>query len=377
MLNQAKLRKQASALSLEDVNVLRDPSEWSAFVVAVSKLLSVRRRVSTQVLIATCAVLSATWLRFTVDNLLPAGFPFVTFFPAVLLTALFASIRAAVVVALLSGGIALGFFIPPFGSFGLSIPTIIAMAFYVAITSTEIFFIALSGMALERIKAERDRSQLIADSRDLMFSELQHRISNNLANVAALLKLQANASDSPQTRKALKASMARVQTVARIQRNLYLPNQQEVEVRAFLKQLATDTQEAMSLEKNIAFCIESDKFRIHRDQAIPFGLIASELIMNAMEHSQIVNDRLKIEIRCTRITDGGEGISKILLSVADNGQGVPETFTISSSDSLGMRIATSFSEGLSGHLILGNKPDGSGAIATLEFPETSADHKVF
>jgi len=373
MTSQVKLNKRAAAPSLYDADTSRDPIEWSAFVVALSGLLSEQRSVRTEILIATCAVVLSTWLRFAVDALLPAGFPFVTFFPAILLTALFASIRAAVVVAILTGGIAWGLFIPPFGSFGISLPTAIAMVFFFAITSTEIFFIALSGMALKRIKAERDRSHFLAESRDLMFSELQHRVSNNLANVAALLKLQANATDSAQTRKALTASVARVKTVARIQRNLYLPNEQEVEVIAFLNQLAKDTREAMSLGKDVSVAVTSDRFRIHRDQAVPFGLVVSELIMNAMEHSLKADDSLKIGILCTRSTDHSTGQSKILLSVTDNGQGVSEEFDNTPSDSLGMRIARGFAEGLGGQLALGNKPDGVGAIATLEFPEPLAD----
>ncbi|MFU8865843.1 MAG: sensor histidine kinase [Rhodobacterales bacterium] len=373
MTSHAKLNKRASAPNLYDADTSRDPVELSSFIIALSGLLSEQRSVRTEILIATCAVVLSTWLRFAVDELLPVGFPFLTFFPAVLLTALFASIRAAVVVALLTGGIAWGLFIPPIGAFGISLPTVIAMVFFFVITSTEIFFIALSGMALKRIKAERDRSKFLAKSRDLMFSELQHRVSNNLANVAALLKLQANATDSAQTRKTLTASVARVQTVARIQRNLYLPNEQEVEVMAFLEQLAQDTQEAMSLGQDVSVTVTSDRFRIHRDQAVPFGLVVSELIMNAMEHSQTVDDSLKIRILCTRSTDQSTGQSKILLSVIDNGQGVSEEFDKTPSDSLWMRIARGFAEGLGGQLTLGNKPDGVGAIATLEFPEPSAD----
>lgn len=373
MPGQAKLNKRSAAASHFDTDTARDPIEWSAFIVALSGLLSEERNFRTQVLIAGCAVILSTWLRFAVDDLLPAGFPFVTFFPAILLTALFASIRAAVFVALVTGGIAWAVFIPPFGAFGISLPTVIAMVFYFAITSTEIFFIALSGMALKRIKAERDRSQFLAESRDLMFSELQHRVSNNLSNVAALLKLQAHATDSVSTRKALTASVARVQTVARIQRNLYLPNEQKVEVQAFLRQLADDTQEAMSLDKDVTVTVTSDRFRIHRDQAVPFGLIASELIMNAMEHSQTVHDRLRIAIDCTRSTEDAKGAPLILLSVADNGQGVSDPFASASSDSLGTRIARGFAESLGGELTLGNKPDGSGAIATLAFPEPASE----
>lgn len=351
----------------------RDTATPSALIDTMSRLLLEERQIPAQVAIAATAIAAATWLRFIVDDALPEGFPFVTFFPAVLVTALFASVPAAIIVALITGAIAWVFFIPPFGTAGLSGPVAIAMAFYFAITTTEIFFISLSGQALKRIKAERDRSRWLAESRDLMFSELQHRVSNNLANVAALLRLQANATDSAEARTALTASMSRVQTVARVQRNLYLADEQQVEVNAFLTQLAADTRDTMVGEQDVTVSVQSDRFNIHRDHAVPFGLIASEMMMNAIEHSNPADGQLKIEVRGTRHQAQPHAPAMVELSVSDNGMGVSGTDTETTSTSLGMSISTGFAQSLGGQLTLENKPDMNGAVATLSFPEQATD----
>lgn len=94
----------------------RDTATPSALIDTMSRLLLEERQIPAQIAIAATAIAAATWLRFIVDDALPEGFPFVTFFPAVLVTALFASVPAAIIVALITGAIAWVFFIPPFGT---------------------------------------------------------------------------------------------------------------------------------------------------------------------------------------------------------------------------------------------------------------------
>lgn len=344
------------------------PHVVNSLIDTMSALLLEKRQIRAQVVIAATAIAVTTWLRFVVDDFLPEGFPFVTFFPAVMVTALFASVRAAVVVALVTGIISLVFFIPPFGGVTISGPVIIAMLFYIAITGTEIFFITLSSFALQRIKSERDKSRWLAESRDLMFSELQHRVSNNLANVAALLRLQASATQSPEARAALTSSMARVKTVARVQRNLYQADEQQVEVRDFLTQLAADTQETMVSDTPVAIKVNADRFKIQRDHAVPFGLITSEMIMNAIEHASLAHGNLLIEVCCTRTPATDEKPAMVNLSVADNGCGISDTDMDLTTTSLGMSISNGFAQSLGGEISLQNRNDGKGAVASLSFP---------
>lgn len=363
MLDDSASKNMPSAPSEKSV-----PRLVNSVIDTMSTLLLEERNLRAQAIIAVTAIAVTTWLRFVVDDFLPEGFPFVTFFPAVLVTALFASIRAAVVVALVTGIISLVFFIPPFGGVALTGPVVIAMLFYIAITGTEIFFITLSGFALQRIKSERDKSRWLAESRDLMFSELQHRVSNNLANVAALLRLQANATQSPEARAALTSSMARVKTVARVQRNLYHADEQQVEVRDFLTQLAADTQETMISDHPVAIKVNADRFKIQRDHAVPFGLITSEMIMNAIEHASLAHGNLLIEVCCTKTPAVDNASSMVRLSVADNGCGLTDTDMDLTTTSLGMSISNGFAQSLGGEISLKNRDDGKGAVASLSFP---------
>ncbi|RZK86121.1 MAG: DUF4118 domain-containing protein [Methylobacterium sp.] len=55
----------------------------------------------------------ALGLRFALDDILPPGFPYLTFFPAVILTTFFFGLRPGITCATLSGFAAWYFFIPP------------------------------------------------------------------------------------------------------------------------------------------------------------------------------------------------------------------------------------------------------------------------
>ena len=69
--------------------------------------------------LAVVAFFAAFLLRYALDKALPPGLPFVTFFPAVLLTAFVAGLGPGLLVALASGISAWFFFLPVERSFVL------------------------------------------------------------------------------------------------------------------------------------------------------------------------------------------------------------------------------------------------------------------
>jgi len=78
---------------------------------------------------ALLAFAAALVARFALDRSLPAGFPYLTFFPAVIITSFVAGTRAGLLCALLSGLAAWFWFIPPFGSFTVDRLSAVALGF--------------------------------------------------------------------------------------------------------------------------------------------------------------------------------------------------------------------------------------------------------
>ena len=118
-------------------------------------------------LFAIAITLVAFAVRMLADPVLPPGFPYLTFFPAVLLSALMAGTRPGMVSALLSFLLAWYYFIPPF-RFGWERGTGVAMSAFAVVISVSVLVIDRLGKALDRsqaLAAERDAAaNLLADS---------------------------------------------------------------------------------------------------------------------------------------------------------------------------------------------------------------------
>lgn len=322
-----------------------------------------RRPPLAQAAIGVFALALATGIRFALDPVLPPGLPFLTFFPAVLVTAVFASAQAGALVALGGGLLAWTFFLGPEGTIWARSHGILALGFYAAVTATELFFISAARTALAETETARATANALARSRDLMFSELQHRVSNNLATIGAVLRVQSHALANPEAKQALTSAMQRLNTVARIQRSLHSPDRQSIGLRDLLDQLARDTVESFAATEAVELTVDCAPLCLPQDQAVPFGLVASELMMNALEHGRPANGPARLAISCT-VEDG----PVITLRLRDNGGGLPEGFEIGPASGLGMTIAAQFARQLQGSLTLAAREDGPGTIATLRFP---------
>jgi K+-sensing histidine kinase KdpD len=134
---------------------------------------------------AIIAFIVAFAVRYGLEDLLPPGLPFLTFFPAVILTSFFAGVGPAVLVTALSVLAAWYFFLPQLQSFNIESDSVIALVLYVFINALIILLVHTLNVAIERLREERGKARALADQSEAMFAELQHRISNNLQIVVA------------------------------------------------------------------------------------------------------------------------------------------------------------------------------------------------
>ena len=312
-------------------------------------------------------------LRYWLDDTLPPGFPFVTFYPAILLTSVFAGIRAATLVAAASLLVSWFFFMPPFNTFIPSFSTSVALGFLVVICGTLIGAVAVIKRTMSHLQEEQQRSARLAHARELMFQELQHRISNNLATVAALLRLQAAGISDKKAKQALAAAQVRIGTISRLQRRMHSPNVQHLDLSVFLRDIADDCLEAAGVEKDHKISFALDEVFLTQDQAIMVGLVVSELLMNAVEHGAPKDDDLRIALKmAARHSPTNPDGAQVSICVQDNGPGVSDGFRLEQSKSLGLEIARQFATQLGGTLSIKSGTDG-GAVSTLEFIVSAPD----
>jgi PAS domain S-box-containing protein len=171
------------------------------------------------------------------------------------------------------------------------------------------------------VTERRRRENALQDAlkaRDVLMYEADHRIKNSLQLVVSLLTLQASRARDPDAKAALRETIARVNAVAHahlaLQRS---PDLKSIEIDGMLRDLCGRVG---PLNPAIAIRCEADSgLSLDAELAIPLGLIASELLTNALRHAYPPGDHgevvLTLAVRAAALE----------MTVADRGRGLPDT----------------------------------------------------
>ena len=188
-------------------------------------------------------------------------------------------------------------------------------------------------------------SQALHD-KEILLKEIHHRVKNNLQVVSSLLSLQQRQSKDSTTQQALQEGRDRVKAMSLIHQNLYQDNNLVgVPVKPYIDTLAKNLIYNYKVEdKNISLQTDIDDLKLDVDTIIPFGLIINELISNALKYAFVNKDEGEITITL-KLKD-----EVLILTVADNGKGLPDDFSIEKVSSLGYRLIKSFSQKLKAEL---------------------------
>ncbi|WP_421736710.1 sensor histidine kinase [Caulobacter sp.] len=279
-------------------------------------------------------------VRLLLGDWFPPGFPYLTFFPVIIVTTYFVGARPAVLCATLSGLAAWYFFIGPEQHFAFGPTTFVALGFFAFVVAVDIFFIDGMQRAVRQLSRERERYARLAESQDLLYRELHHRVSNNIQVVGALLRLQAAGVKDGDARHALQEAGGRIEVIAKIQRELHNRVGDPVPFRIFAQSLLNDANVAAGTQASVS--IEGGELPLHSDQATPVTLVLLECFNNALEHAFAGGRDGAVAVRLDQ--DGADHV----LTVRDNGAGPPEGFDPAKSTSLGLRIVRAMAGQLGG-----------------------------
>jgi two-component sensor histidine kinase len=290
--------------------------------------------------LAVGLALAAVLLRLGLGAVFPPGFPYVTFLPAIVVATYFGGARPGWLCAALCGLAAWYFFIPPVNTFNFDLPVLVATGFYAFVAGVEVFFIAGMRRALDQLEGERERYRALADSRDLLYRELHHRVSNNLQVAGALLRLQGTGVADPDARHALVQAGDRIEVIAKIQRELHNRIGEPVPFRVFAETILSGA--ATAAGARVTLTLEGGEQPLHSDQATPVTLVMLESFNNALEHG--FGEAGSGQVLVSLEQSGGVH----LLTVRDDGAGPPDGFDLAASKSLGLRIVRAMAQQLGG-----------------------------
>lgn len=298
--------------------------------------------------LATAIVVLAFLLRLVAGGAM-SGYPFLLFFPAIVIVSIMFDRGTGIYAVVLSTVLAWYFFVPVVHSFQLeSLQAVVPLVLYVIIA----LFIALIVEALrataERLAIARGQLEKAVELNRLLLMDVNHRVKNHLTSATALLRLTLRGAAAPDPRAVIEDAARRIDVLAKVYDRLHLGERATViSARDFIFGLCADLREGVIGDRPIALEVVADDTDLGSNQAVPIGLVINELVENAIKYA-FPSDRpgqIHVLFEC-------QG-HHCILTVSDDGAGYDRGKTRQGG---GARLIQAFSQQLGGSLEHGGPP---------------------
>jgi chemotaxis protein methyltransferase CheR len=207
----------------------------------------------------------------------------------------------------------------------------------------------------ERRILEREKDDLVRQ-KGILLEEMQHRVANSLQIIASIILLKAKTVQSEETRIHLQEAHQRVMSIAAVQQQLHASGVVgPVEMVPYLTRLCETLAASMiGGDRPISLKVIGEGGTATTRQAESLGLIATELVMNALKHAFPAN---KTDCRIIMAYDVDRTNWK--LSVADNGLGKPDGVFAQPKTGLGTGIVKALAQQLGATVETSASPEGT------------------
>ncbi len=214
----------------------------------------------------------------------------------------------------------------------------------------------------ERVRAEEALRASLKE-KEVLLREIHHRVKNNMQVISSLLNLQGAQVADPVVKEVFRASQLRIRSMALVHERLYGSGDlSRIDFADYLRKLYAHLGQAFAVASDrIGIRFDLEEIPLDINSAIPCGLIATELIANAMKHAFPEGRRGTVTIGLAR---AGEG--RIRMTISDDGVGFPPQVDFRNTDSLGMQIVNLLSQQIEGRVELAAGP---GTSFSVDFPE--------
>ncbi|HEY5989460.1 MAG TPA: sensor histidine kinase [Streptosporangiaceae bacterium] len=231
--------------------------------------------------------------------------------------------------------------------------------------------LVVAGVRTGALVLVRDVTELRHRERELMtkdatIREIHHRVKNNLQTVAALLRLQARRTRAPEARGALEEAVRRVGSIAIVHETLSHTPAEVVDFDDIAQLVATMAGEVSAPEARVTPVVSGRFGLLPAAVATPLALVLTELLQNALQHGIAPWQGPAEGGSVLIIAERKPG--RLVVTVEDNGMGLPAEFSVDVTTSLGLQIVrTLVVSELGGQLQISPR-SGGGTVVLVDLP---------
>jgi two-component sensor histidine kinase len=236
-------------------------------------------------------------------------------------------------------------------------------------------------LAAANVDLRRAHDELVATHRevqaserqkDVLMQEMTHRTKNDQKLVSSLVQMQARTVQDPAARDVLTAAVERIHVLGNAHTRLTRSaGAVVVDAREFITGLSDDLRAAFIGARPVALLCEVESHALSHQRAVAIGLIANELVTNAMKYAfpddrygtvRIPFDRRADNYRLT-VEDDGVGLSP--------GSGLAASASEKAGAGLGQRLVRTLTLQLRGQFECVARDPGT--VCRVTFPAEEAD----
>ncbi|HEX7887537.1 MAG TPA: sensor histidine kinase [Phenylobacterium sp.] len=247
-------------------------------------------RLAPQLAVAFACVGGASLVRFLIGFWIPAGIPYVTFFPILLLATLLGGLRSGVVTLLTSMVAGAVFFVEPWTRWPLPSPTWTGMVAFLVSGGLIVWLSHLVTTAFRAVEEARQQERLLV-------LELQHRVKNTLSIVQALAAqtFTSNGGDA----RSKGVFVDRLVALGRAHNVLSETAWRDVTMQTLVAQ----AMEPFAGAGSDRISMQGEDMLLRSGLIVDLALCLHELATNATKHGALSMAQGAVDIRWRRVSD--------------------------------------------------------------------------
>ncbi|GAB3786298.1 hypothetical protein GCM10028818_49460 [Spirosoma horti] len=212
----------------------------------------------------------------------------------------------------------------------------------------------------EEINQKNQSLSHLLDEKEWMLREIHHRVKNNLQIITSMLNAQSGFLHDSTASTAIRESQNRVHAMAIIHQKLYQSdNLSQVDMQEYIHEIVEHLIESFDQQVHVQERLTIANIQLDVNLATPLGLIINEAVTNSLKYAFPHQRSGSIAVGLNKIDSHA-----YLLTIADDGVGLPAGFVIERSNTLGLTMIQGLSKQINGVLSIRQE---SGVQISLQF----------
>ncbi len=209
------------------------------------------------------------------------------------------------------------------------------------------------------LKNKQQALEAALAEKEALLKEIHHRVKNNMQVISSLLNLQSRYLKHPLDVEIFKESQRRIRSMALIHEMLYQSKSlSQIDFGEYVRKLMDSLRGSMDATRGrVSYNLDVHHVRLEIQAAIPCGFIVNELVSNSLKHAFPGERRGEISVGLIREAD-----DSILLTVRDDGVGLPLGVDPATCDSMGLQLVATLAKQIDGTVTLEPGPGARFAV---------------